>query len=214
MAGRRACAAAAVRRHFAMPHMQTLLNLIVAAMWCPASFGAEPATRPAADPAFLDEFAFLEDYRIRHYLESAAALQKLEPGQRAERLKRLAIDPRRASEVYPLCRMLFEAKAKGDFRRPMIGAPSFVGGRDDANWPSEPITIFKGIPILIVRGYSLAGQAEPPKSYVDYCLKECAWRDTGYEPVTLEKRKRIMEEFVAANPRAKDDADWLRRQAE
>src|SRR5690349_20222773 len=117
-----------------MPHMRTLLILIVAVTYL-TSFGAGPATKPA----HIDSFAFLEGYRIRHYLESAVDLQKLEPAQRAERLKALAADPKRASEVFPLCRMLFEAKPQGEFRRPMIGGASFIDGGDHADWPLEPI---------------------------------------------------------------------------
>jgi hypothetical protein len=60
----------------------------------------------------------------------------------------------------------------------------------------------------------LGGFPEQPEWYVNYCLNECVWRDTKYEPVALEKRKQIVEKFIAANPKVKDDADWLRRQAE
>jgi hypothetical protein len=188
--------------------------IILVTVACLASFGAEPATRPATEPAYIDTFAFLENYRIQHYLESAQELQRLEPAQRAERLKALAVDPKRASEVFPVCRMLFDAKPRGEFRRPRIGGASFVDGRDYADWPLEPITIFEGMPILIVSGYMLGGFPEQPEWYVNYCLNECVWRDTKYEPVALEKRKQIVEKFIAANPKVKDDADWLRRQAE
>ena len=196
-----------------MPHMRAVLLLIVA-VTCLASSGAEPVTKPPTEPAYIDTFAFLENYSIQHYLESAQELPKLEPAQRAERLKRLAVDPKRASEVFPLCRMLFEAKPKGKFRRPMIGGASFIDGRDYADWPLEPITIFEGVPILIVSGYVLGGFPEQPEWYVNYCLKECAGRDTKYEPVAREKRKQIVEKFIAANPKVNDDVDWLLRQAE
>jgi hypothetical protein len=190
------------------------IPVLIVAVACVASFGAEPATKPATEPAYIDTFAFLENFRIQHYLESAQELQKLEPAQRAERLKTLAVDPKHASEVFPLCRMLFEAKPKGEFRRPMIGAARFIDGRDYADWPMEPITIFEGVPILVVSGYLVGGFPEPPAWYVDYCLKECAWRDTKCEPVALEKRKQIVEKFIAANPKVQENADWLRRQAE
>ena len=196
-----------------MRHMRAVIILIVA-VTCLVSFGAEPATKPATEPAGIDTFAFLEHYRIQHYLESAQELQKLEPAQRAKRLKTLAVDPKRASEVYPLCRMLFVAKPKGEFRRPMIGGASFIAGGDYADWPLEPITLFENIPILVVNGYMLGGFPEQPEWYVDYCLKDCNWRDTKYEPVSLQKRKEIVEKFIAANPNAKEEADWLRRQAE
>ena len=90
-----------------MPHMRAGIVLGVIII-CLTSFGAEPASRPATKPAHPDEtFGFLVNYRIEHYLESAAELQKLEPDPRMARLKALAVDPMHASKVYVLCRMLF-----------------------------------------------------------------------------------------------------------
>jgi hypothetical protein len=188
--------------------MRTLLMLIVAVV-CLASFGAEPATKPA----YINPFGFLNDYRIQHYLESAVDLQKLEIAQRADRLKALASDPKHASDVFVLCRVLFEAKPKGVFRSAFLGVPSFIGGGDYAGRTLEPITIFQDAPILIVKFYTLHGRAEEPEEYLDWCLKYCQWRNTKYETFTPDKRKEIVEKFIAANPGVKDDADWLRQQA-
>lgn len=81
--------------------------------------------------------------------------------------------------------MLFQAKPGGEFRGPMIGGAFFIGGtyRD---WPLEPIAVFDHVPILVVTGYVLAGWPEPPGWYVDYCLKNCQWRDARYEAVPPE----------------------------
>src|SRR3954468_11262392 len=132
--------------------------------------GAQPTTKPAIEPARMDTFSFIESYRIAHYLQVAEELQKLDAGKRIARLKELAVDPKRGSEIFPLCRMLFEAKPNVEFRRPRIGAPDFVGGGQMADWALEPITLFDQVPILIVEGYNVAGYPEPPLSYVDYCL--------------------------------------------
>jgi hypothetical protein len=190
--------------------------VIILAVAALTSLGAEPAAKPATAPASINTFAFLESYRIAHYLESAAALQKLDPDKRAARLRELAEDPARASEVFPLCRMLFEAKSKAAFRRPGIGAPLFIGGTEDlADWPLEPITIVDGVPILVVRGYMLAGFAEPPKWYVEYCLSDCKWRDVRYAPIDAAQLKGIVEKFIAARPKLiTGDVVWLREQAE
>jgi hypothetical protein len=78
----------------------------------------------------------------------------------------------------------------------------------------EPITVFENVPILVVTGYMLYGYPEQPGSYVDYCLKDCRWRDAKYDTVPPQKRKEIVEKLITAKPKAKDDADWLRQQAE
>ena len=170
---------------------------------------------PVAAPVHLvDTFAFIEGYRISCYLEVAVELQKVEPAARAVRLRDLARDLNRASEVFPLCRMLFQEKKRSEFRRPMIGAASFVGRTAYHDWPLEPITIYQGVPILIVRGYKLGGEPEPPQSYVEYCLSNCRWSERKYAPAEKARLREMVSGFLAANPKFAADADWIRRQAE
>jgi hypothetical protein len=78
--------------------------LVASLVSCCSLISAAPATRPTR----VDEFAFLKNYRSQHYLETAIEFQKQAPDQRAANLRALAKDPNRASEVFPLCRMLFE----------------------------------------------------------------------------------------------------------
>src|SRR5205085_6927439 len=139
---------------------------LVILMW--ACLGAGSRAAPTSDPVYADTYAFINEFRIAHYLEIAAELQKLPLDKRGARLHEIALDPQRGSEVFPLCRMLFKAKDNGKFRRPLIGAAQFVGRGTYADWPLEPITLQDGMPVLIVTGYSLAGEAEPPSWYVDY----------------------------------------------
>lgn len=180
----------------------------------------EPLPVPAITtrPKSVNEFAFMRGFRIAHYLVVAAQLQAWDSSNRAVRLRELAGDPQHASEVYPLCRMLFDAKPGSQFRRPMIGFPIFFDGSlgrsaNYADWPLEPIALVDGVPILIVQGYMLAGRAEPPLKYVDYCLKSCRWRDVRFVPVDPARLLKIVDDFIAANPRLKRSAEWLERQA-
>ncbi len=162
-------------------------------------------------PEPIDVFAFIGEFRASRYLDLAVRIQRLESPAREAALRELAQDRRRASDVYPLCRMLFEAKEKGEFRRPMIGGAHFLGSTTYDDWPLEPITIFQGMPILVVTGYVLAGHPEPPGGYVEYCLKECRWKDTKFAPIEAATRREIVAKFIAENPKL--DADWLRPQA-
>lgn len=156
-----------------------------------------------------DTYAFLENYQISRYVDAAASLRKLEPTLRASELRELARDRKFASDVYVLCRMLFEAKPGQEFRRPLIGAASFLGNTTYDDWPLEPIALEQGIPILIVRGYTLAGVAEPPGGYVEYCLSSCAWRPAA----TPGQRGAVVAKFIGAHPKLAGDAEWLLRQA-
>lgn len=156
-----------------------------------------------------DTFAFLENYRISHSLDAAAELRKLDETARAAELRERARDRKRGSDVYVLCRMLFEARPGQVFRRPRIGAASFPGNTSYSDWPLEPIALEQEIPILIVRGYTLAGLPEPPGSYVEYCLSSCTWRSAG----PPGHPAAVVAKFLDAYPKLAGDAEWLLKQA-
>jgi hypothetical protein len=196
------------RRRPTTPSLATLLVLTCSA--------ADPTTAPGDRPEAprVDPFTFLDGYRIAHYLDAAAKLQALAPDERAARLRHLALDPTRGSEVYPLCRMLFEATPGGEFRRPGIGAAHFIDGGRYEDWPLEPITLHQGVPILIVDAYTLAGYAERPDSYLEYCLTQCKWRDTTYATLRPDHGEAAVRDLIASRPKLGEHTQWLLRQAE
>lgn len=158
-----------------------------------------------------DPWGFMKDYRISHYLQVAVDLQRLDPDRREARLRELAADPKRGSEVIPICRILFEAEDAAGFRRPALGVPQFVA---EGDWPLEPIALLDGVPILVAYSYMIAGQPEPPIAYLEYCLENHGWRAMKYETHEQAVLQKIVEQFIAAHPDAKDRAAWLREQAE
>ena len=167
---------------------------------------------PAIFPA-QDVHRFREGYRIAYYLAVAAELQKLEPNQRAKQLRALADDAQRGSEVFPLCRMLFEAKQNHKFRPPLIGEAFFVGGLTSKTCPLEPIVLREGVPILVVTDYALYGTPELPRQYVDYCLQQCTWRNVKYERLPPGVIKQTVDAFIASDPTLAKDSEWLVEQA-
>jgi hypothetical protein len=156
---------------------------------------------------------FFEDYRISRYLQVASEIQALSSDEaRAKRLRALARDPSEAGGMFPLCRMLFEERPDGFFRRPELGAPMFVDGDSVGNWPLEPIALYRTVPILIVHGYALGGEPESPGDYLEYCLQSCRWRALRYAPVDAQTLGDVVERFVHAHP-AITDPNWIGRQA-
>jgi hypothetical protein len=155
---------------------------------------------------------FYEDFRISHYLQRASDIQALRSEEaRAKRLRTLAGDPAAAGEIFPLCRMLFEERPDGFFRRPELGAAVFVDGDSVGNWPLEPIALYRDVPLLIVRGYALGGEPESPGDYLDYCLQGCRWRALRYAPVDSQTLGDVVERFIRAHP-AVTDPDRIRGQ--
>jgi hypothetical protein len=93
---------------------------------------------------------------------------------------------------FALCRMLFERRAKGEFRRPMIGAAGFLGDTDYADWPLEPIELVDGVPFLITNGYKVGGEPESPESYLRYCMENCDWSTARFrEPSAGDMREAL-----------------------
>lgn len=74
------------------------------------------------------------------------------------------------------------------------------------DWPLEPITLYKGLPILIVRGYTVGGRPEPPETYLEYCLKECKWRTTKYQLVDQAQRRKTL--LVASKSVSGNGRTW------
>ena len=162
----------------------------------------------------LKEHAFTDDFRASHYLDEAIRLQGLEADERKSALRELARDVRRASDVFPLCRMLLVAKEGREFRRPLLGASVFIGRTRHEDWPLEPITIHKGLPILVVRGYELAGVPEPPRDYVEYCLAAADWNPRKVVALDRDKRIELMWEYIYSRSLSDWENTWLLAQAE
>jgi hypothetical protein len=181
----------------------SLLGLLVGAN---RTLGARARKRTSSLP-------FFDDYRISRYLQLASEIQRLpSDDERAKRLRALARETVETGETFPLCRMLFEERPDGFFRRPALGGPVFVDGDSVGNWPLEPIALFRNVPILIVRSYELVGHAESPEDYLEYCLQACRWRALRFSSVDPETLADVVDRFIHAHP-AITDPDWIRRQA-
>ena len=131
-------------------------------------------------------------YKVDPYIAAAAKFQAIGKEKTFEALKK---DGGFDSTIV-LARMLFTAKPKKEFRRPMIGEASFLGGSSYEDWPLEPIEIVDGIPFLVVVGYSLSGR--PEVSYLDYCIKECDWGAAEFKPRSMGEKKKALAKLLAS----------------
>lgn len=137
-------------------------------------------------------------YRVDPYIAAAAAFQA-EPKTAADTLKKLIkdADGDDKDQAFILCRMLFTAKPKGEFRPPLLGAPSFLGVMDDKGWPLDPIELVDGVPFLVVTGFFGGGDPESASQYLDYCLKECDWTTEKYKPKEKEAKEKALAKLQA-----------------
>lgn len=99
-------------------------------------------------------------------------------------LRGLASDP--ATEIYRefsfservgwMCRVLFQPKS-GNLRPPRFGALLLpYNTMPDKNWPLYPVAASGSTYFVLSEGYLLAGMAEDPKAYIDYCRRTGVFR--------------------------------------
>lgn len=75
-----------------------------------------------------------------------------------------------------MCRVLFEAKADG-LRAPRFGALHLpYQTMPDRSWPLYPVALSGSSYFVLSEGYRLAGRAEDPKVYLDYCRQAGGFR--------------------------------------
>jgi hypothetical protein len=137
-------------------------------------------------------------FKVDPYTCAAATLQALGKDKASDILLQLAKNREQDNQVIVLCRMLYTPKAKGEFRRPLIGAAHFLGGTDYAAWPLEPIELVDGVPFLITRGYSLGGKAEPAESYVMFCIEHCDWNSVQFKSKTEKEKQKALDKLLAS----------------
>jgi hypothetical protein len=154
-------------------------------------------------------------FKIAPYLDVAGSLQKDGKEKAVKHLRSWADSGQHEDQVIILCRMLFEPRKHQEFRRPLIGDPSFIGG---SHWPLEPIAVHEGIPILVTYGYVLDEAAEPSRQYLQYCIDHCRWRAVPYTSHTPDELKKIIAQWLSEQkwPRPLDarEQDFFAGQAE
>ena len=138
------------------------------------------------------------DYKADAFIAAAAKFQALGKEKACECLLELAgpqaartIDEgTRREGLFILCRMIFTARAKEEFRRPSLGAAVCVGSIESKLWSREPIEIVDGVPFLVVRGYIIGGLPESVDDYVKYCINNCAWNSFEFKPKSAEEKQK------------------------
>ncbi len=158
----------------------------------------------------------LPRYTVDPYLQVASRLQALGKDKAVEMLRDCS--KKDNNRTYVLCRMLFAPKPKSTFRRPLYGAPYFLGGSILESWDREPIEIVDGVPFLIVQGYMLGGKPEPGEKYLGYCVKECNWNPEKFTVKTAEQKNKALEKLLASRkfkkPLDNDEKEFLTLQIE
>ncbi len=167
--------------------------LIVLGTWASFSSGCAPSGGLSSLSGLWSG-----DYRVAPYVRAAARLHAMGRAAACEKLLEAAKTRSLEEPVIVLCRMLFVRRGTSEFRGPMIGAASFFGGTEYADWPSEPIELVDGIPFLITRGYMLGGSPAPSESYVRHCMTACDWTPVGWGETTEVELRGALAKLLAS----------------
>ncbi len=207
--------------------MKYLLPELIASLVAgvPAIPAAEPPTATVR-PFTIDDFPIqkLSSFKADPFIAAAIKLQAGGKDKAASTLKdlsKISIDDAKWSIII-LCRMLFEAKPGSEFRGPFIGIPYLLppGPRPDRksyyfgltvsdgkDWPLLPIEVVDGVPFCAVQYYWGGGYPEPPRDYLEYCLKNCEWRKDRYSPKTAEEKKQALAKLISTRRESKPLTD-------
>jgi hypothetical protein len=138
----------------------------------------------------------MAQYRVEPYLKAAIYLQNKGEQDAIALLKDFAANYTYENQIIVLCRMLFEKKENGEFRRPMIGGAVFFGATDYDDWLKEPIEIVDGIPFVITRGYFLGGLPESAAAYLEYCEDNCQWNELIYILPSQDEKEGALKKIL------------------
>ena len=123
----------------------------------------------------------------------------------------------RAKYVAWLCLLLFDPPPESGLPMPFFGGPDFpntgappwnraLGWVNSPAWPRFPLVLSRGVPLLLVQGYMLAGAVGPISSFVHDCAARSSFRTVPYPVPTQEDAERALIDLVGS-PRWKA-LDW------
>ncbi|MBC7815461.1 MAG: hypothetical protein IAG10_01020 [Planctomycetaceae bacterium] len=100
----------------------------------------------------------------------------------------------RPERVGWVCRILFQPKREQPLRPPLYGALSLPHKTMPlSSWPLYPIAASGNSFFVLDEGYSLAGRAEEPRHYLEYCRAEGVFRKTSVPiPTRAEAQKDVL----------------------
>jgi hypothetical protein len=160
---------------------------------------------------------YFDTFKASTYIQAAIELQAIGREDALRRLHTMALDRDSYSKVIILCRMLFSQSARSNFRAPRLGTPMYLGGTNDADWPTAPIEVVDGVPFLVTTGYALAGLAESAESYLRYSESDANWSSVHYTIRNVQEKQDALTKLLASSKwKTWDDAhvrvDFFTRQ--
>jgi beta-lactamase regulating signal transducer with metallopeptidase domain len=115
------------------------------------------------------------------YMEIANRLLELSETERIKVMRELG-SRELDGPLVVLCRMLIESRDAKPLRAPKFGSPLLLPGdyREGENH-QLPLVFIRDMPLLVVKGYRLAGEKETALNYFEEMLAQGQWRTKRYD---------------------------------
>ena len=142
-----------------------------------------------------------EDYDPAHVVDAVNELQPLGKEAALERVEEFlsARGPQQPSYgLFWVLRVLFDVPAEQGFPPVRIGQPSVSPPSKSGPLPRFPIVIADDVPLLAVRGYSLAGLAEGVDAHVAYFREHGTLRSAPLSPSPEGAANEFLRQWKAA----------------
>lgn len=149
-----------------------------------AACGAEPSSDASRDMSAVELAGSMGYGNFRPGLLIDAA-EELRPLGKDGALERIEAQARaRADDVglFWLLRVLFDPPPGERLPDVRLGRPTIDPPADPHALPRFPIVVVDDVPLLAIRGYALAGKAEPLSAHIDWYREHGRLRDAPLRP--------------------------------
>ncbi len=110
-----------------------------------------------------------------------------------------------SSYVAWLCLLVYDPKPDAGLPIPLFGAPDFPytfpythGLINSVDWPRFPLTLNRGVPFLLVSGYTVGGVPESGTAYIQRCQSNGTFHAVEYPIVTHSDARIGLDDLLSS----------------
>jgi hypothetical protein len=118
-----------------------------------------------------------------NYLQGIGKDKSLKTLQNYCAIAQQAAEYNNPENVLLIARVLFVRKDGQEvLPRLLLGQPDLEEPEDPTIFPLFPLCIHRDIPFLLIGGYRIGGEGQPPIEYVEWCARDCEIRSAPLIP--------------------------------
>ncbi len=146
--------------------------------------GAEPPSNAGRDMSAVELASSMgyRDFRPRLLIDAVEELRPLGKEKALERIEAAARARPGDVGLFWVLRVLFDPPPGERLPDVRLGRPAIDPPADPDALPRFPIIVVDDVPLLVIRGYALAGKAEPLSAHIDWYRRHGRLREAPLRP--------------------------------